>query len=344
MGVSVSSAAISNSPGVVAAIFAPAERGLAVMVYSMFPFLGQTMGPVYANFLAASARWRWVNVVCTVLSTLMFVLGLLSMLETYAPYILRRRAMILSKETGNIYVSKLDIGLPLKTLSVTLSTAITKLMAMAVYAAIIYEILYLIFAAFPNIFINECHWIQGVSGLSYIGIMIGQILAVPFCIVLEEVKYCKKIAHPGVVPTPEMRLPCTPVCCHSSGHQRHGPRPLGFAFPLFTGYMYKNLGTQWASSIPAFLSLAFTPLPFTFLRVGSKLRANSKFANEAKKQPAKLQEVRQNVEKRFEENQTGDNAMSSSDTEATVDPERIAGTIPTKSGVTAIDRSDSGSN
>lgn len=68
--------------------------------------------------------------------------------------------------------------------------------------------------------------------------------------------------------------------------------------------MYKNLGTQWASSIPAFLSLAFAPLPFVFLKVGPKLRAHSKFANEAKKQLAKLQEVRKSVEKEFKEKET----------------------------------------
>ncbi|KAJ5511749.1 Major facilitator superfamily domain general substrate transporter [Penicillium expansum] len=403
---SFSSAAISNSPGVVADIFAPAERGLAVMVYSMFPFLGPTLGPVCGNFLAAGAGWRWVNVLCTVFFALMFVLGLVFMPETYAPYILRRRATIMSKETGKIYVSKLDIGLPPKTLSITLSTAITRPLvmavwepistAMAMYAAIIYGILYLIFAAFPIIFISERHWSQGVSGLSYIGIMIGQILAVPFYIVLE-VKYRKNIARPGVVPTPEMRLEpafygavMLPVSLFwfawtsfTSIHWAVGlvgtiffglgnvlvfismtnylidtyslfaataaatnamARALfGFAFPLFTTYMYNNLGTQWASSIPAFLSLAFMPLPFIFHRVGPKLRANSKFANEAKRQLAKMQEVRQNVEKRFEEGQSGYNTMSSN-TGAAVDPERVAGTIPTKSRVTAVDHSDSGSN
>jgi hypothetical protein len=64
--------------------------------------------------------------------------------------------------------------------------------------------------------------------------------------------------------------------------------------------MYKNLGTQWASSIPAFLSLAFAPLPFIFLRIGSSLRSHSKFANEAKAQLAKLQKARQKVEEKFE--------------------------------------------
>lgn len=70
--------------------------------------------------------------------------------------------------------------------------------------------------------------------------------------------------------------------------------------PLFTTYMYEKLGTQWASSIPAFLSLVFMPLSFVFLKIGPALRARSKLANEAKAQMAKLQEVRQKVEENVE--------------------------------------------
>lgn len=64
--------------------------------------------------------------------------------------------------------------------------------------------------------------------------------------------------------------------------------------------MYKNLRTQWASSIPAFLSLAFAPLLFVFLKFGAVLRARSKLANEAKAKLAKLQQARQEVQEKFE--------------------------------------------
>jgi hypothetical protein len=47
--------------------------------------------------------------------------------------------------------------------------------------------------------------------------------------------------------------------------------------------MYENLGTQWASSIPAFLSLACAPMPFLFYHWGKALREHSKLANEARK-------------------------------------------------------------
>ncbi|KAM5354567.1 hypothetical protein ACJ41O_001214 [Fusarium nematophilum] len=52
----------------------------------------------------------------------------------------------------------------------------------------------------------------------------------------------------------------------------------GAAFPLFTSYMYKDLGIHWASSIPAFLALACVPFPFLFYKYGSTIRARCKFA------------------------------------------------------------------
>jgi MFS family permease len=39
----------------------------------------------------------------------------------------------------------------------------------------------------------------------------------------------------------------------------------GMAFPLFTSYMYADLGIHWASSIPAFLALMCVPMPVSIL-------------------------------------------------------------------------------
>lgn len=41
-----------------------------------------------------------------------------------------------------------------------------------------------------------------------------------------------------------------------------------FAFPLFTTYMYHNLGIHWASSVPAFLSILCLPFPFLLYKYG----------------------------------------------------------------------------
>lgn len=62
----------------------------------------------------------------------------------------------------------------------------------------------------------------------------------------------------------------------------------GAAFPLFTTYMYENLGVHWASSIPAFLALACVPFPALFYKYGDRIRAKCKYASEAAAVLAKM--------------------------------------------------------
>lgn len=47
--------------------------------------------------------------------------------------------------------------------------------------------------------------------------------------------------------------------------------------------MYRNLGVQWASCVPAFLSLACVPFPFLFYKYGLVIREHCKYAAEAKR-------------------------------------------------------------
>ncbi|KAJ5747135.1 uncharacterized protein N7511_008831 [Penicillium nucicola] len=55
----------------------------------------------------------------------------------------------------------------------------------------------------------------------------------------------------------------------------------GAGFPLFTTYMYQNLGIHWASCVPAFLALVCCPFPFIFYRYGPAIRRKCKYAAEA---------------------------------------------------------------
>lgn len=55
----------------------------------------------------------------------------------------------------------------------------------------------------------------------------------------------------------------------------------GAGFPLFTTYMYKNLGIHWASSVPAFLALACVPFLFVPYRYGPAIRRGYTYAADA---------------------------------------------------------------
>ncbi|GAA5823747.1 hypothetical protein JCM3770_005548, partial [Rhodotorula araucariae] len=52
----------------------------------------------------------------------------------------------------------------------------------------------------------------------------------------------------------------------------------GFAFPLFTKAMFEGMGTQWALTLIAIISLVLAPIPFVFYYYGAHIRRNSTFA------------------------------------------------------------------
>ncbi|EYE97665.1 MFS transporter [Aspergillus ruber CBS 135680] len=55
----------------------------------------------------------------------------------------------------------------------------------------------------------------------------------------------------------------------------------GAIFPLFTTYMYHNLGIHWATCIPAFLAVACIPFPIIFYFYGPRIRKRCTYAAEA---------------------------------------------------------------
>ncbi|KAI1177941.1 polyamine transporter 3 [Nemania sp. FL0916] len=209
------SSAIVNSAGVISDIFITKERGLAVMVYTSAPFLGPTLGPVVGGFLAQAGGWKWVDALAVVFTGVMLVMGLIFVPETYTPYLLIRRAKRLSKVTGQVYISKLEKGKPEKTASSVFYNAIARpwtillfepiVLSLSIYSAIIYGILYLIFTAFPIVFHETRHWSQGIAGLSYVGIIVGQFFAM-FLYIFLEMAYRKRVAKDPSKATPEARL------------------------------------------------------------------------------------------------------------------------------------------
>ena len=55
---------------------------------------------------------------------------------------------------------------------------------------------------------------------------------------------------------------------------------VGAVFPLFASQMYQRLGNEWASTLLAFLSLLFAPIPLWWFYKGEQLRLKSPWARE----------------------------------------------------------------
>ncbi|KAH8760579.1 major facilitator superfamily transporter [Diaporthe sp. PMI_573] len=348
------SSPLANSGGVIADMFPAAERGLAMALFAAAPFLGPVLGPIIGGFLGEAAGWRWVMGFLATFSGTLWLLGTALVPETYAPYILRQRAVKLSKITGKNYVSKMEHEQGKINLAESFKTALLRpwillfrepiVLLLSLYMAIIYGTLYMLFAAFPIVYQQERGWSQGIGGLAFLGIMVGMVFAIIYTIPDNERYQRVQAKNNGVAP-PEARLPPAMVGCiavpiglfwfawtnQTSIHwvvSIAAGIPFGFgmvllflsimnylidaytifaasvlaansvirscfgaAFPLFTSYMYADLGTNWASSIPAFLALACVPFPFLFYRYGGAIRSRCKFSAQSEAFIARFREA-----------------------------------------------------
>lgn len=81
----------------------------------------------------------------------------------------------------------------------------------------------------------------------------------------------------------------------------------GAAFPMFTSYMYRDLGIHWASSVPAFLALACLPAPFVLYKYGAAIRKRCTYSAMAERAMAELRQKATAIpEKTFDEENPAD--------------------------------------
>ncbi|KAJ4317126.1 Efflux pump fub11 [Fusarium piperis] len=341
---SFGSSPLTNAGGVIADMFDAQQRGLASALFAMAPFLGPTIGPIAGGFLGEHEGWRWIEGMMAIFTGVVWIVNSLLIPETYAPYLLRRRAAALSKATGKVYIAKMDAGRPHTSVATQFKVALLRpwillfkepiVLLTSIYMAIIYGTLYLCFAAFPIVFQQGRGWSPGKGGLAFIGIAVGMLFAVAGSI-MDQKRYMRVAAAAGGHAPPEARLPPTLVgsilipvglfwFAWSNGSDVHWivcimgsavfsaglvvvflslmnylidsyvifaasvlaansvlRSIFGAAFPLFTKYMYDDLGIHWASSVPAFLAIACIPFPFLFYKYGETIRMKCEFAAEA---------------------------------------------------------------
>lgn len=330
------SSPLTNAGGQIADMFNASERGLAMGLFSLAPFLGPTLGPIAGGFLGQSKGWAWVEALMAIFSGVIWLLCLTFVPETYAPVLLSKRARKLSSMTQKVYRTKAD-GAGQPSVSAVLVRPWILLLKepivsiLSVYMAIIYGTLYMLFGAFPICFQEVRGWSEGVGGLAFLGVAMGMISAV-ILVPFGNRQYVRTAADHGGTAPPEARMKPAmagavavpiglfwfawtnyPSIHWTSSVMAGAPfgfgmvliflaitsylidvytifaasalaansvlRSLfGFAFPLFTQYMYRGLGIHWASSVPAFLALACLPAPFILYRYGAAIRQLSTYA------------------------------------------------------------------
>ncbi len=193
------SAPMTNGGGTIADMVEQSKRGAAMAAFTIGPLLGPIIGPVAGGFLADAAGWRWTFWLLVITGGILMVAMLLFTRESFAPVLLERKAARLRRETGNeLLRSRLDIGLsptdyfkrgivrPIKMFAQSPIIVI-----MALYLAIIYAYLYLLFTTFTDVFERAYGFSTSIVGLSYLGLGIGSVFGLVFFSLTSD-RYMKK--------------------------------------------------------------------------------------------------------------------------------------------------------
>jgi len=331
---------------VVAAVFSDMfdnrTRGIAITLFSMTVFTGPMMAPFIGGFISTSyLGWRWTEYIVSFMAFLAFGLDLFFMQETYPPQILVAKASELRRRTLNwgIHAKQEEIEIDFKELIQKNFSRPMRLLfgepivaLLSIYMSFIYGILYLFLTAYPLVFQGVYHMTPGIAGLTFFGMITGQILA-GVTILLQQPWYMRKLNANNGVPIPEWRLPSVIAggVAFSAGlfwfgwsgysGKVHWIVPTlsgilsgfglasiflqalnylvdsylmfaasaiagntflrslaGAGFPLFSTYMFKGMGIEWASTLLGCVAAALVPIPIIFYYYGHRIRAKSAYA------------------------------------------------------------------
>ncbi|KAJ5496982.1 Major facilitator superfamily domain general substrate transporter [Penicillium fimorum] len=340
-----------NSGGTISDLFPPTQRGLALTIYCVAPFLGPILGPIVGGFVSDNIGWRWFQGVCVIFIGIIGILGIVFIPETYSPVLLQRRARKLAKADDKVYVSILEKNQGKKKLSEVFKRVLFRpwiflflepiVLIASLYMATIYGTVYMFMGAMTIVYSEGSGWSEGIGGLSFLGIAGGIIFGLIYAIWDNNSRYMKLFAAKSA--TAESRLPpaivggvALPIGMFAFAWTNYPSihwsasiilsAPFGFgcvlvilpimnylidtytiyaasvlaaaaifrsvvgaAFPLFTTQMYHNLGVHWASSIPAFMTLACMPFPFIMYRYGPAVRMKCKYSFEGAEMMRKMQ-------------------------------------------------------
>ncbi|KAI5370145.1 putative major facilitator superfamily, MFS transporter superfamily [Septoria linicola] len=201
---------------VFADMFSNRQRGLAITVFSMTVFSGPLLAPSIGGFIVESyLGWRWTEYITAIMGFLGLGLSLLFLEETYPPVILVNKAADLRRRTKNwgIHAKQEEIEVDLrelieKNLSRPMRMLFTEpiVLLISIYMAFIYGLLYLFLTFYPIVFQQIHGFNAGVGGLPFFGMILGEMLAGVFMLVLQP-SYNRKLAANNDMPIPEWRLP-----------------------------------------------------------------------------------------------------------------------------------------
>lgn len=188
------------------------DRGKAVAIASLLPYLGLALGPIIGGSVAQRMAWPWIFWIMCAFNGLTTLVGVFCIRESYTPVLLLRKARG-HREAAGVHVvqpslkasvNRLGIGL-WRPVSLLLMRPVVQIIGLVL--ALDFAIYTLLLGTFADLFIDQYGQSQSISSLHYIAIAIGASAAAQGGGRLMDWSYRRLTAHHGGVGKPEFRVP-----------------------------------------------------------------------------------------------------------------------------------------
>jgi DHA1 family multidrug resistance protein-like MFS transporter len=182
----------------------------------MAVFVGPFASPSIGGFITMSyLGWRWTMYISAIMGFLDFGLMIFFFEETYPPAILVAKASRLRRETHDwrIHAKQEEVEVDFhELLTNNFSRPVRMLISepivllMTIYMSFVYGLMYAFLGAYPLVFQGVQGMNEGVGGLPFHGLIIGQ-MGAGLYIMLSQPQYNKKLDANNGKTIPEWRLP-----------------------------------------------------------------------------------------------------------------------------------------
>ncbi|KAK7046011.1 hypothetical protein VNI00_007006 [Paramarasmius palmivorus] len=179
---------LSVAGGSVSDLFSNETVANPMAMYTLSPFIGPIIGPLYSGFVNQNTTWRWTFRVLLIWTFLQTIALCTLVPETYVPVLRQRKAAMLRKRTGDDkYWAPLDKQENNLTKAIMVScykpfeliVYDRMILLLNTWTSVILGILYLAFQAFPIIFAQNHGLTEEEVGMTFLGIGVGMVFAMP---------------------------------------------------------------------------------------------------------------------------------------------------------------------
>ncbi|GJP91876.1 efflux pump antibiotic resistance protein [Aspergillus niger] len=209
------SCTVGIGAGTLGDLFNAKDRGKAMAIYSIFPLMGQVLGPIAGGFLTMRTSWRWAFYATSIIDGCVQLFGLLFLDESYTPVLLRRKRDRLAKAgaTG-LYTehdfpsdSKLDMMRTIMIRPIKLLSTQPIVQVMALYQGYLYGNIYILYSSIAILWTTRYHEKLDIASLHYLALGLGTAFAAEVATHINDRIFRIMTKRNGGKGLPEFRIP-----------------------------------------------------------------------------------------------------------------------------------------